>query len=138
MLERVDGRLGNRTGSFVLQDAGRFVDGVAVSTFVIVEGSGTGELAGIRRGEPAARQDPIERLAVQHVEVDPLALAAAHGLQLRLVAPAPLVRDHLGQPAPGQLAADGRAPIHAGPEHVEEERPHPSHTDGPWRTSWRS
>ena len=47
-LERVDGRLGNRTGSFVLQDAGRFVDGVAVSTFVIVEGSGTGELAGIR------------------------------------------------------------------------------------------
>lgn len=47
-LERVDGRLGDRSGTFVFRDEGRFEDGVAVSSFVIVEGSGTGELDGIR------------------------------------------------------------------------------------------
>jgi hypothetical protein len=47
-LERVDGTLGGRSGSFVLRDAGEFRDGVAASSFVIVDGSGTGDLAGIR------------------------------------------------------------------------------------------
>ena len=46
-LERVDGTLDGRPGSFVLEDAGTFRDGVAASSFLIVEGSGTGELAGI-------------------------------------------------------------------------------------------
>jgi hypothetical protein len=47
-LERVDGRLDGRIGTFVLRDEGQFRDGVAASAFVIVDGSGTGELAGIR------------------------------------------------------------------------------------------
>ena len=47
-LERVDGRLGGRTGTFVFRDEGRFVDGVAASSFAIVDGSGTGDFEGIR------------------------------------------------------------------------------------------
>ena len=47
-LERIEGRLGDRTGSFMVRDEGRFEDGLARSTFVIVDGSGTGELDGIR------------------------------------------------------------------------------------------
>jgi hypothetical protein len=46
-IELVDGRLGGRAGTFAMKDAGTFEDGVAASSFEIVEGSGTGELAGI-------------------------------------------------------------------------------------------
>jgi hypothetical protein len=46
-IERVDGRLDGRTGTFVMKDAGTFEDGVAASSFEIVEGSGTGDLRGI-------------------------------------------------------------------------------------------
>ncbi len=47
-IERVDGRLGGRRGTFVMRDGGEFRDGVAASTFEILAGSGTGELTGVR------------------------------------------------------------------------------------------
>jgi hypothetical protein len=60
---------------------------------------------------------------VQHVEHHPLALAAADGLELRLVAGPPRVGDRLArQPERRRLAGDARAPVDAGAEDVEEER----------------
>jgi len=47
-LERVEGEIGGRTGTFVFQDVGGFRDGVAESEFRILDGSGTGGLQGIR------------------------------------------------------------------------------------------
>jgi uncharacterized protein DUF3224 len=47
-LERVVGRLGGRTGSFVLQRTGVFEGGQAKETYSVVPGSGTGELQGLR------------------------------------------------------------------------------------------
>jgi hypothetical protein len=47
-LERVVGRVGGRTGSFVLQHTGSFEGGTAKATWFVVEGSGTGELRGLR------------------------------------------------------------------------------------------
>ena len=46
--QRFVGRVGNREGSFVFQHGGRFANGVATDTWRVVEGSGTGALAGIR------------------------------------------------------------------------------------------
>jgi hypothetical protein len=46
--ERVEGSLGGRTGSFVLQGTGSFEGGVARTTWKVVPGSGTGELARLR------------------------------------------------------------------------------------------
>lgn len=46
--ELVTGRLGGRTGSFVLEHEGTFADGVARATLSVVAGSGTGELTGLR------------------------------------------------------------------------------------------
>jgi hypothetical protein len=47
-LERVVGRIGGRTGSFVLQRTGVFEDGQAKESYSVVPGSGTGELHGLR------------------------------------------------------------------------------------------
>ena len=47
-LERVVGRIGGRSGSFVLQRTGIFEGGVAKETYSVVPGSGTGELRGLR------------------------------------------------------------------------------------------
>ena len=47
-LERVVGRLGGRTGSFVLRRTGVFEGGQAKETYSVVPGSGTGELQGLR------------------------------------------------------------------------------------------
>ncbi len=46
--ERIDGRLGGRSGTFVLQRTGTFEDGVAKESYAVVPGSGTGELRGLR------------------------------------------------------------------------------------------
>ena len=46
--ERVVGRLGGRSGSFVLQGAGTWRDGVATTTWSVVPGSGTEALKGLR------------------------------------------------------------------------------------------
>ena len=64
-LERVVGQLAGKTGSFVLQRAGEFEDGVAKESYAVVSGSGTGELKGLR-GEGAT--------AVGHGMEHPMAL----------------------------------------------------------------
>jgi Protein of unknown function (DUF3224) len=46
--ERVVGSLGGRSGSFVLRLAGGFEQGAASTDWTVVEGSGTGGLAGLR------------------------------------------------------------------------------------------
>jgi len=54
-LERLVGRLGGRSGSFVLQRAGIFDGTLAQESYTIVAGSGTGELTGLRgEGSSAA------------------------------------------------------------------------------------
>ena len=47
-LERVTGRIGGKTGTFVLQRAGVFEGGQAKETYSVVSGSATGELLGLR------------------------------------------------------------------------------------------
>jgi hypothetical protein len=47
-IERVKGRVGKRTGTFVLEHHGTFEAGVARATCRVVPGSGTGELAGLQ------------------------------------------------------------------------------------------
>ncbi len=47
-LERVVGRVGDRSGSFVLQHTGTYEEGTAKDAFSVVPGSGTGDLRGLR------------------------------------------------------------------------------------------
>jgi len=47
-LERVVGQVAGKAGSFVLQRTGVFENGVAKESYVVVAGSGTGELQGLR------------------------------------------------------------------------------------------
>lgn len=47
-MERVVGRVGDRSGSFVLQHTGTFAGGIAKVSLSVVPGSGTGELGGLR------------------------------------------------------------------------------------------
>lgn len=49
-LERVTGRLGNRTGTFVVRTGGVFDSGVVNYDWTIVPGGATGELAGLAGG----------------------------------------------------------------------------------------
>lgn len=46
-IERVEGTLGGRTGSFVLQHSGSMAHGEQSLTITVVPDSGTGELAGL-------------------------------------------------------------------------------------------
>ena len=45
--ERIEGTLGDRTGTFVLQHVGTFEDGVARGAVSVVAGTGTGDLEGL-------------------------------------------------------------------------------------------
>ncbi len=47
-MERLVGRLGDRQGSFVLQISGVFEGGTVKATWFVVNGSGTGDLRGLR------------------------------------------------------------------------------------------
>jgi hypothetical protein len=47
-LERFVGRVGDRSGSFVLQHSGTFDGGTAEATWFVVPASGTGDLRGLR------------------------------------------------------------------------------------------
>jgi hypothetical protein len=47
-LERIVGRVGGRSGSFVLQHSGTFEGNSVKSSYCVVPGSGTGELRGLR------------------------------------------------------------------------------------------
>jgi len=46
-MERVTGRIGDRSGTYVLQHSGTFSNGTATDIYTVVSGSGTGDLAGI-------------------------------------------------------------------------------------------
>lgn len=46
-MQRMVGTLGGREGTFVLESAGRYADGVARIDLTVVDGSGTGGLAGL-------------------------------------------------------------------------------------------
>ena len=48
--ERIEGSLGGRSGSFVLEGTGTFENGVARTIWQVVPGSGTGALEGLRGG----------------------------------------------------------------------------------------
>jgi hypothetical protein len=59
--ERVVGRVGGRSGSFVLQVTGSLENGAATNRWSVVAGSGTGELRGLRgEGGYVARVDGNE------------------------------------------------------------------------------
>src|SRR5437764_3930527 len=47
-LERIAGRIGSRTGTFVLQRTGVFESGQAKESYAIIPGSGTGDLQSLR------------------------------------------------------------------------------------------
>jgi hypothetical protein len=47
-LERVEGRIGKKTGTFVLQRIGTFEDGQAKESYHVIPGSATGDLQGLR------------------------------------------------------------------------------------------
>src|SRR5262245_60308059 len=47
-LERVAGRIGGRTGTFVLQRIGVFEGGQARESYFVLPGSATGEMSGLR------------------------------------------------------------------------------------------
>jgi hypothetical protein len=47
-LARITGRIGDRHGTFVARDIGRFADGVAKSCWTILPGLATGSLCGLR------------------------------------------------------------------------------------------
>ncbi|HET9793013.1 MAG TPA: DUF3224 domain-containing protein [Thermoanaerobaculia bacterium] len=47
-LERIVGRIGGRSGTFVLQRVGAFEGGQAKESYSVVPGSGTGELRGLQ------------------------------------------------------------------------------------------
>jgi hypothetical protein len=47
-IERVIGNVAGKAGSFVLQRTGVFENGVAKESYVVIVGSGTGELLGLR------------------------------------------------------------------------------------------
>jgi hypothetical protein len=47
-LERFTGRIGGKTGTFVLQRTGVFESGLAKESYFVIPGSATGELQGLR------------------------------------------------------------------------------------------
>ena len=47
-IERLIGRIGDKRGTFVFQHVGTFKDGVAKSTWLVVPGSGAGDLQDLR------------------------------------------------------------------------------------------
>lgn len=55
-LERLTGRIGDRSGSFVLRADGVFEGGAATTNWQVVDGSGSGELRGIRGTGKAVAQ----------------------------------------------------------------------------------
>ena len=56
-LERVVGHVAGKAGSFVLQRTGIFENGAAKESYVVITGSGTGELRGLR-GEGTSAVGP--------------------------------------------------------------------------------
>jgi hypothetical protein len=47
-LERIVGRIGSKTGTFVLQRTGTFENGLAKESYSVIPGSATGDLLGLK------------------------------------------------------------------------------------------
>jgi hypothetical protein len=58
-LKRVTGRIGDRSGTFVLQHAGTLKGGIADTKWFVVPGTGTGDLQGLR-GEGGFVSDHVQ------------------------------------------------------------------------------
>lgn len=69
-LERITGRLAGRSGSFVLQRTGVFEDGQAKESYVVVAGSGTGELRNLRGDGTSSVGHAAEHPFVLKYELD--------------------------------------------------------------------
>ena len=69
-LERIVGTLAGKTGSFVLQRTGVFENGLAKETFVVIPGSGTGELRGLRGEGTTAVGHGMEHPLTLNYELD--------------------------------------------------------------------
>ena len=65
---RVLGSVGDRSGSFVLRATGSFDKGVATTSFEVIEGSGTGELTGIKGSGSATAGH--EGTGLYHFEIE--------------------------------------------------------------------
>ena len=69
-LERIVATIAGRTGSFALQRTGVFENGQAKESFAIVEGSGTGALAGLRGEGTSSVGHGMEHPFVLQSELD--------------------------------------------------------------------
>ena len=68
-LERVVGRIGGKVGTFVLQRTGVFEDGQAKEGYVVVPGSGTGDLLGLEGEGNSAVGHGLEHPFELHYEL---------------------------------------------------------------------
>ena len=68
-LERVVGHVAGKAGSFVLQRTGAFENGVATESYIVIPGSGTGELRGLRGEGTSALGHGTEYPLTLHYEL---------------------------------------------------------------------
>ena len=69
-LERVIGRLGAKTGTFVLERAGIFESGLAKESYSVIPGSATGELQSLRGVGKSAVGHGMEHPFILSYELD--------------------------------------------------------------------
>jgi len=69
-LERFVGRVGGKTGTFVLQRIGVFEDGLAKESYSVIPGSATGELHGLRGDGSSAVGHGMEHPFTLNYELD--------------------------------------------------------------------
>lgn len=69
-LERIVGEIAGKAGSFVLQRTGVFEGGTAKESYVVVPGSGTGELRGLRGEGTSAVGHGMEHPLTLNYEFD--------------------------------------------------------------------
>jgi hypothetical protein len=69
-LERIVGRIGQKTGSFVLQRIGVFENGQAKESFSVIPDSATGELQGLRGEGTSSVGHGMEHPFLLNYEVD--------------------------------------------------------------------
>ena len=69
-LERFVGRLGGKTGTFILQRTGVFEDGQAKESYSVITGSATGELHGLRGDGSSALGHATEYPFTLNYEMD--------------------------------------------------------------------
>lgn len=69
-LERIVGRIGDKSGTFVLQRTGTFEQGEARESYSVVPGSATGELLGLRGDGRSAVGHGMEHPFQLHYDFD--------------------------------------------------------------------